>query len=118
VTKLTIVGHDKKSSCPFGADRSPCVFDEANDHRVGRPRTTKSNGRASGNSLAAQTAFGRSVEDELDRDRGGDDPAEPADQRRGRRRAAGGGESMQHVRAIDQHSIGFGEGIPWASRHR
>ncbi len=62
------------------------------DDRVGRARAAVAHGQPGRDPLVTQATFGRTVEDELDRGRRRDRPAEPADQR-----AAGGAAPADDV---------------------
>jgi hypothetical protein len=68
VTKIAIVGHDQQPGRPIGAIHQPNVVDQGQDHGVSGPRSAISDGRPSGDSLAAQASLRRPVEDQLDAD--------------------------------------------------
>ena len=92
-------------------DRASLIH-ERQQHVVGSAPASMADDQPGRDPLVTQATFGRSVEDQLDRGRRRDRPAEPADQRCGR---CGPGRRRRHrveqVRAVDQEPPGRGQRI-------
>jgi hypothetical protein len=69
------------------------------------------NGEASRDPLTTKTDFRRTVEDELDTDRGRDRRPEPTDKRGLRRGTGSAGERVEQVRSIEDQPVGAAERV-------
>jgi hypothetical protein len=89
VTQVAVVGDDEKVRRPVRAIEQVDVADDREDDGVGCPTAAVPHHDACRDPLVAEAAFGRAIEDEFDRDRGGDRAAQSTDERGRRRRATG-----------------------------
>ncbi len=93
------------------------LVDERHEQLVGRPPAGMADTHARRDALAAHAVLGHPVEDELDLDRGRDRPAQPADERRRRRRPGAPAHGVQQVRPVDEQSIGAGQRVARQAGH-
>ena len=112
VAQVAIVGHDQHGGRGLLAPAYPISSTSermtASPVRAPLYRTVSPGGDA----LAAQATLGGAIEDEIDGDRGGDDAAQPADDRgRGRSTRPLPGSGREQVGPVHEESVRRGHGV-------
>ena len=118
MAEIPVVRDDEEGRRPVGPVEQPDVLDHREDDVVGRPAAAVADDDAGRDPLVPEAALGRSVEHELDRGRGRDRAAQPADERGGRRGTRRARQGVEEVRPVDQEAPGCGERVAIGPWHR